>query len=132
MGTSRAAMSPSVAEQELTARGDSGAGLWFLVRYSTVGDLCPSPIAQGLLGGLAHSYSTNFRFKEKCSWSTSFRFSVKEFVFEKELDDSQRVGKVGEGRRCRAGDKGGWERPPGEVRHLTGESGQLHPPSSLS
>ena len=92
-------MYPSLAEHELTARGDRGAGLLFLVRYSTVGDLCPNPIAHGLLGGLAHSCSTNFRFKQKGSWSTIFRLRVKELVLEKEFGETQRVEKVGDGRR---------------------------------
>ena len=82
MGTSLTT-SPSGADWELTASGDRGAGLWFLALYSTVGDLCPSPIVHGLLGGLAQSGSTIFRFK------------VKELARVKELGETQRAGRVG-------------------------------------
>lgn len=82
MGTLRTA-SPPGTDCELTARGDSGAGLWFRARYSTVGDRWPSPIVQGLLGGLAQSGS---RF---------LRLSVKELAREKELGETQRAGREG-------------------------------------
>ena len=56
---------PEVADWELTASGESGAGELLRALYSTVGERCPSPIVQGRFGGLAHS-------------STILRFSVKE------------------------------------------------------
>ena len=131
MGTLRTAF-PSGTDWELTARGESGAGLWFRARYSTVGDLCPKPMLQGLLGGLAQSGSTILRLRVNAFGrggpGETHRTGTLPGVKGGEGDGvvlrwTARASTRGRGElpgRVRAGEEGGTGRA-GEVRLRTGD-----------